>query len=70
LPLADHDQRRLATQDLADRHAQALITLKEFQQKPAELEKQIKLKEVENEQARLESEKQKMELEKLKLELK
>jgi len=43
--------------------------LKESQQKTAELEKQIKLKEVENEQARLELEKQKMELERLKLEL-
>ena len=68
LPLADDNQPRLPTQDLADRHAQALITLKESQHKTAELEKQIKLREVENEQARLESERQKMELEKQKME--
>ena len=68
LPLADDNQPRLPTQDLADRHAQALITFKESQQKTAELEKQIKLK-VENEQARLESERQRMEAEKQKMEL-
>jgi len=33
LPLVDDNQPRLPTQDLADRHAQALITLRESQQK-------------------------------------